>query len=184
MARIYLFFSLGLAFLFIEMSFIQKFILLLHHPLYSVATVMTAFLIFAGAGSWYSQQLTASKSHRQIMAMATAAIIVIGSIFLLAFPLLRDGLLTMPFAIRLTMTLITIAPLAFFMGMPFPLGLASLGMNARPMIPWAWGINGCASVISAIIATLMAMHWGFSTVIVSALLLYLLAALTFPGRTT
>ncbi len=178
------FFSLGLAFLFIEMSFIQKFILLLHHPLYSVATVMTAFLIFAGAGSWYSQQLTASKSHRQIMAMATAAIILIGSIFLLAFPLLRDGLLTMPFAIRLTMTLITIAPLAFFMGMPFPLGLASLGMNARPMIPWAWGINGCASVISAIIATLMAMHWGFSTVIVSALLLYLLAALTFPGRTT
>lgn len=176
------FFSLGLAFLFVEMSFIQKFILLLHHPLYSVATVMTAFLVFAGVGSWYSQQLTVSKSHRHVMTVAAVAIGLIGLLFLLCFPLLRDTLLALPFAIRLLITLAIIAPLAFFMGMPFPLGLASLGANAKQMIPWAWGINGCASVISAIIATLLAMHWGFSTVIALAVLLYWLAALTFPAR--
>ena len=71
--------------------------------------------------------------------------------------------------------------LAFCMGMPFPLGLARLADYAPDLIPWAWAINGCASVISAVLAALLAIHLGFATVIAVALVLYALALWVFPG---
>jgi len=48
-------------------------------------------------------------------------------------------------------------------------------------VPWAWGINGCASVLSAILATLLAMNVGFTFVTLIAITLYLLAAAIFRG---
>jgi len=66
--------------------------------------------------------------------------------------------------------------LGFCMGMPFPLGLAKLAALAPDFIPWAWGINGFASVVSAALATLLAIHFGFTAVVLLALAFYLLAA--------
>jgi len=65
------------------------------------------------------------------------------------------------------------------MGMPFPMALAKLGETMPALLPWAWGVNGCASVISAILATLIAMQFGFSILILLALCLYGLAAYLF-----
>ena len=67
------------------------------------------------------------------------------------------------------------------MGMPFPLGLARLGEGRPGLIPWAWAINGCASVLGAVIAALFAIEFGFTAVIVMALGFYILACWTFPG---
>jgi hypothetical protein len=72
-----------------------------------------------------------------------------------------------------------LAPLAFCMGMPFPLALRELD---EPLVPWAWGINGCASVVSAVLATLLAIDFGFSTVLWIALALYVLVLAAFPQR--
>lgn len=80
---------------------------------------------------------------------------------------------------KLLLSLALIAPLAFFMGMPFPLALSCLGQYEKNLIPWAWAINGFASVISAILATIVAIHQGFTAVVIIAILLYLLAALSF-----
>jgi len=66
------------------------------------------------------------------------------------------------------------------MGMPFPLGLAGTRHNDPQLMPWAWGINGCASVLSAILAILLAIEIGFSGVMLSAVLLYALAWLSQP----
>ena len=74
------------------------------------------------------------------------------------------------------LALLLIAPLAFFMGMPFPLGLKRLSASAPGFVPWAWGINGFASVVSAVLATLLAIEFGFQVVIVLALVFYVLAA--------
>lgn len=84
--------------------------------------------------------------------------------------------------LKIPLTILLIAPLAFFMGMPFPLALAKLSEIAPGMIPWAWGINGCSSVISAVLATLLAISIGFNAVIVLALLLYGAAWLSFPAK--
>ena len=77
--------------------------------------------------------------------------------------------------------LVLIAPLAFCMGMPFPLGLSRVSAVAPTLVPWAWGINGCASVLSAVLATLLAIHVGFTGVVVFALVLYVVAAASFHG---
>jgi hypothetical protein len=178
------FFAIGLAFLFIEIAFIQKMSLLLHHPLYSAATVMTGFLIFAGLGSLYSQRLVEQDHAHQGVVIAVGGIAVLSIAYLLFFKSLPDTLLSLPLAVKILFVIIMIAPLAFMMGMPFPLALSHLGQHAQQLIPWAWGINGCASVISAILATLLAIHGGFSMVVTLAVLLYLLAALSFPLATS
>ncbi len=92
-------------------------------------------------------------------------------------PGLFSVLFHLPDAARITIALLLIAPLAFFMGMPFPLGLGYVGSRAPGFIPWAWALNGFASVLSAVAATLLAIEFGFSVVIVLALLLYITAAL-------
>ena len=62
-------------------------------------------------------------------------------------------------------TLTLIAPLAVSMGMPFPLGIVRVARDSGDLVPWAWGINGCASVVAAVLATLQAIHLGFTAVV-------------------
>ena len=80
---------------------------------------------------------------------------------------------------KILISLALIAPLAFWMGMPFPLALARVAAHTPGLVPWAWGINGCASVLSAILATLLAMSFGFRVIVLAALAFYALAAATF-----
>jgi len=176
--RVLVYFSaLGLAFLFLEIAFIQKFILFLHHPLYAVAVVLTAFLLFAGAGSFYSQRIAGGA---RALAVPVAAIALASLVYLLALDSLFAPLVGLPDSLRILVAVLLIGPLAFFMGIPFPLGLSRLAQSNPQLIPWAWGINGCASVISAVLATLLAMHFGFTAVVVTAVLLYGIAAASLP----
>jgi hypothetical protein len=170
--------AIGLAFLFIEMAFIQRFVLFLHHPLYATAVVLTGFLVFAGLGSNYARRLADTGRHYRGVQVAVLAISGISLVYLFALGPLFEQLAAMPILARIGITLLLTVPLAFCMGLPFPLALDLLGRDAPQLIPWAWGINGCASVISAVLATLLAIHFGFRIVISAALLLYLLAALT------
>ena len=83
--------------------------------------------------------------------------------------------MALPETARIVSAFILAAPLAFFMGMPFPLGLSMLQQTSPNLIPWAWGINGCASVLSAILAILLAIEIGFNGVMLGAAALYILA---------
>ncbi|HET6593618.1 MAG TPA: hypothetical protein VFG48_11925 [Xanthomonadales bacterium] len=175
------FFLLGLAFLFVEMAFIQKFILFLSHPLYSVAVVLAGFLCFAGLGSASSGRVARALGPgvERAAVAAVTGIIAIVALYLWLLPLLFDHLGGLGDAARVMISLALIAPLAFCMGMPFPLGLQQLAGRAEGFIPWAWGLNGFASVLSAALATLLAIGLGFTVVLLLALLFYALAAIVF-----
>ena len=80
------------------------------------------------------------------------------------------------------LAVLLIAPLAFVMGMPFPLGLAGVAARTPTLTPWAWAVNGFASVVAAVLATVLAIHSGFTTVVIVAVVLYLTAALCAPGE--
>jgi hypothetical protein len=177
---IFYFLAIGLAFLFIEIAFMQKFILFLHHPIYSIAVTLTAFLVFAGLGSHWSLDLSQNRTQKQAIRLAVLAITLLSLTYLWLLEPLFTLLITIPPYSKILLTILLIAPLAFFMGMPFPLAMASLSQQAESLIPWAWGINGCASVISAVLATLLAIHYGFSTVIVLAVMLYISIIFIFP----
>ena len=87
-----------------------------------------------------------------------------------------------PVAARIAVALALLGPIGFLLGMPFPLGLKALGARAPALVPWAWGINACASVVSASLATFIALHVGFTPVLGCALVLYALAAAVTPWR--
>jgi hypothetical protein len=84
-----------------------------------------------------------------------------------------------PLAARMALTVSMISMLAFFLGWPFPSGLRMLAKRAPGIVPWAWGINGCASVTGAVIAKCLTVSIGFRLLMVAACVLYLLAALVF-----
>ena len=162
----------------------QKFILFLSHPLYAIAVVLSGFLVFAGLGSGYSVRLARRLENTRFspIVVAVAGIVGLSLVYVLFLATLSSWLVTLPDTARIIAATGLIAPLAFCMGMPFPLGLAKLAARAPDFIPWAWGINGFASVVSAALATLLAIHFGFTAVVLLALVFYLLAAMLAPIR--
>jgi len=171
------FLSLGLGFMFIEMAFIQKFILLLSYPTYAIAVVLCSFLIFAGFGSLFSKKLRFGKIKPVIIAVVS--IVFISLLYLLFLDDLFRLFIAQPDAVKIPIAIMLIAPLSFFMGIPFPLGLQKVSDTVPNLIPWAWGINGCASVISAVLATCLAISFGFTMVVIIAVVLYGIAATVY-----
>ncbi len=168
--------SIGLGFLFIEIAFIQKLNLVLGNPLYAVAVVLSSFLLFAGIGSGIAGRLHARGARLVPALVAVAALLDLPILQIVA----SHGL-GFPAPLKVAISAAVIAPLAFLMGMPFPAGVKRLAADDRAAVPWAWGVNGTASVLSSMLATLVAVHFGFTIVVVSAALLYVLAAWWWPS---
>lgn len=77
-----------------------------------------------------------------------------------------------PFVLKIFISLLFVGPVAFLMGMPFPLGLKRLNQTNPADISWAWGINGCLSVISSVLASILAVEAGFTGVMIIAAIIY------------
>jgi len=167
--------SLGVAFMFLEIALIQKLMLFLHHPAYAVSVVLSTFLVFAGLGSLWADR------HREAPVRRVSAIgLLIGATavaYLVGLPPLFRAAAGWAEPARLSLSVGVLSPLAFLMGVPFPTCLQVVSDRTRDLIPWAWGINGAASVCGAAVATLVAVHAGFRVVVGSAVLLYLLVPL-------
>jgi hypothetical protein len=173
------FLLLGFAYMFLEMGFIQKMTLLIGDPVFGVAVTLAGFLVFSGCGSVVSTRLVRSSAGR--IWVAVIAIIVVGVIEINLLKFAFDRLVGFSRVGRIGLGLAICAPLAFFMGMPFPAGLAELGKSNQALVPWAWGINGFASVTAAVLGTCLAISLGFTSLALIALCAYLLAGL-ISGR--
>ena len=170
------FLAIGLAFMFMEIAFIQKFVLFLAHPLYAVAVVLCAFLVFAAAGSWLAGQWQGTEIRNSYLPVGISVMATIALTYLVILPGIFEALMHLPDTAKIAVSIALIAPLAICMGMPFPTGTMRLANIAQDSIPWAWAINGFASVVGAVLATLLAIHLGFAAVIILAVLIYGLAA--------
>ncbi len=169
--------ALGLGFMSVEISLMQKFILFLGHPVYSISLVIFSLLIFAGLGSRVSQKITLPTFW-----LAFLIFLVIISYLLFCASFLTSFLAwghSLPLWGRQIFTVFFTGLLAFFMGMPFPLGIRLWGEQAPDLIPLAWSVNGCFSVLGAIFPIIVALAWGFQTVFFIAAALYALAFSVF-----
>jgi len=126
-------------------------------------------MLSSGAGSYYSTRILAA---RMIMRRILAIICLILLLYTFLLSTLLSQLAGYTDLIKLLVSLPVVALPAFLMGMPFPLGLRALTAKAEKNVPWAWGINGCSSVISASLAALLAVEAGFSSVILLAGIFY------------
>ena len=169
------FLMLGAGFMLLEMGMLQKLILYLAHPIYSAAVVIAGFLVFAGLGSALSGRLRGGT--KRIIVVAAAAVAAISLAYSVSLGAWLGLTQAWPMFARVGIALATIAPLALAMGYLFPTGLRRIGARAAALVPWAWAINGFASVIAAVAAPVLAMHFGLARLLLAGAGCYVLAGL-------
>lgn len=167
--------ALGAGFMFIEISLMQRFTLLLGYPTYSLTITLGGLLVASGAGSL----LTERWATRSTRALAVLSVALVALVAFYAFGLqpIIDGSLRLPLAARAAVTLGLLFPLGLCLGGFLPVGLArvaALGDHPREYVAWAWAVNAFFSVAASISATIVAMIAGFRFVLLSALAIYAL----------
>ena len=147
-------------------------------PLYTYSVVIFAMLASAGLGSFFSERIVGRDGRR--FAVPFLGILVTALALRLTHEAVFDAMLAAPMGIRIVAAGLLIAPLGFFLGMPFPLGVRVLERNAPALIPWGWAVNGFCSVLASLLATLLAMQIGFLPVLGVAAAVYAAGLLLAP----
>jgi MFS family permease len=124
------------------------------------------------SGNWKGRQETLIAGSALIVAALAAGMSPL-------LHLVTDRLLAQPMILRIMITIAIVAPPGFFMGIPFPTGLAHIKRLVPAFVPWAWGLNATASVSATILALLIALLMGLNAVFLTAALLYAVAAALF-----
>jgi hypothetical protein len=167
--------GVGLGFIFIEISFVQKFVLFLGYPTYSLTVVLASLLTSSGIGSYLTGRMANAPERRLLPLLGGLA--AIGLLYLVLLPVLFQAFLGSPLAVRVVIASAALAPLGLLMGMFFPTGIQIVRRSSESFVPWAWGINGCASVVGTVLSVVLAMGFGFRAVTLLALGIYALAVL-------
>jgi len=150
---------LGVAFLFVEIPLIQRWILLLGYPTCAFTAVVLSLLLCSSLGSVLVRAAWLPKRA------AVAALVVLAFAAAALIGRLTDAALGWPLWARGAAAVLGLAPLGVLMGLPFPLGLAWLEEEARGLVPWAWAVNGSASVLASVLAAILALSYGFTAVL-------------------
>jgi predicted membrane-bound spermidine synthase len=175
--------AIGTGFMLIEVSQMQRLIIFLGHPTYSLSVVLSTLLVSSGLGSYATRGLFNLRRGGS------------GVMILLLISLLAFGLFNVKLAVafassatptRILLAILMLAPVGFFLGMPFPIGLKLSRGEFEPLMPAFWGINGAASICASVLAVLIATNMGVSATFwlgfmsyVVALCLYLRLARTY-----
>ena len=173
------FVALGLAYMLLEIAFIQRFLLVLPSPAWSLAVVLATFLMGSGLGSLAADRFPGGPRRAVLVAVVGIAAVVV--LYGALLPGVLARLLGLPLVVRAGVSAAVLAPVAVLMGLPFPAGFALLRGRGETLAPWAWAVNGCASVTGASLATLMAVEWGLRSTTLVAVGFYLVA-LAVVGR--
>ena len=176
-----LFSFLGVGFMLIEIPLIQKFILFLGQPVYSVAALLFSLLVGAGTGSWISGSIWQSRTLAKLRVSVTAVSLLTG-LYIFFLKHIFTYFLGMPFFIRILISFCLLFPLGFFLGMPFPLGMKLLDeLGLQHHVPRMWGVNGIGSVLGSTLSVALAVSFGFSYAMLLGALLYISLFILFSS---
>ena len=170
--------ALGLGYITVEVGLISRFTLALSNPTISASILISAMLVFSGLGSFVSERIVARARVGLPAILGLIAVLLVGyGVFL--DPVL-DWIGGFPFAVRLLMSFLLIAPPAFLMGFPMATAMAWLTrLGKDQLFVWAWGINGCFSVIGAAAVPIIATTFGLPVVLEVSAAAYVLAIPAF-----
>jgi hypothetical protein len=165
--------ALGAGFMLIEVAVLQRFVLLLGHPVYSLTVTLFSLLLGTGLGAAWSRRFEAA-TLRRTGAIGVVVVALLGvAVIIVAAPIINWAI---PFsrAARMAIAVAMLVPLGIALGVPMPTGLRILCARAPQMIAWAWGMNGALSVLGATLAIFIAMNWGFRVTLLTASATYLI----------
>jgi hypothetical protein len=174
--------ALGAGFMLIEVALLQRFVLLLGHPVYSLTVTLFSLLLGTGAGAAWSRRVGDESLGRwaagALLVIAAAGVLVIAAVT----PLITWAI---PFSriVRIGIAVSVLVPIGLLLGIPMPTGLRLLRARAPEMVTWAWGINGALSVLGATLAIFIAMNWGFHATLLASSTTYLLGFVALRAAT-
>jgi hypothetical protein len=175
---IFYFSLIGLGFMLIEVSLIQKFILFLGKPALSLSATLFSILIGGGIGSLFSYRLMNNISRKGALISLIIGFVVV--IYVIILPYIIDLLLGIPITNRIIISGVILFPLGFLLGIMLPLGMMMLELaHKSDHIPWMWGINGTTSVMGSVLAIIIAISFGYSFALIAGAFAYFLIFLTF-----
>ena len=166
---------LGGAFMLIEVALLQRFVLLLGHPVYSLTVTLFSLLLGTGLGSMLSRRV-GDAVLRRFATMACLAVAVVALLWGSVLPSIVQAAIGWPLALRIVLAVALMTPAGMVMGIPLPAGVRLLAASRPQLVAWAWGMNGALSVLGAILAVFIAMNWGFSVTLLCGAIVYALAA--------
>jgi hypothetical protein len=169
--------ALGAGFMLLEVALLQRFVLLLGHPVYSLTVTLFSLLLGTGLGSFLSQRIAPARV-RPATVMVLGLIVLVAMISPALLPRLIDAAIPWPLPLRIVTAAAVMVPLGVLLGMPLPGGIRLLNERRPELVPWGWGMNGAFSVIGATLAIFIAMNWGFSVTLLCGMAVYAAAALT------
>ena len=172
------FLCLGLGYIIVEVGMISHFILALSNATVSASVLITGMLVFSGIGSFFSERYL--DRARSFMPKVFLAIFAILAVYAFTIDYALDWIGTLPYALRILLCLLIVFPPAFLMGFPMPTAMTLLGRLGKDhMFLWAWGINGCFSVIGAALVPIVATSFGLPAVVMVGAFAYLVALPAF-----
>ena len=180
---ILLYFSaIGAGFILIEISLFQKHILFMGQPVYSITSVLFSLLLSAGAGSLVFQQNFREGAEKKWLLRIFGALSLLVLLEVFVTPRLLNAFLGLSMLQRFVISGISIAPLGFVLGMPFPFALGIVGKKFPDVVPWGWGLNAYMTVVGSILCVILALTFGFMMNFFVALAIYALGFSAFILR--
>jgi len=176
-SHILYFLAVGAGFMFVELFFIKKYILIFGDPVISFTVVLTGVLIFSGLGGYCSQRIGPGGLRNVLITLIAVLILV----FLGLDPMIR-GILGCSKILQYALAILLLILPCFLVGLPFPLGMRYL-LNRPAHRAYAWTANGCASVLTSILSAQLALSLGIPIIILCAAASYLLAFLISHNKT-
>lgn len=174
--------AIGLGFMLVEVAQMQRLIIFLGHPTYSLSVVLFSLLLAGGLGSWLSEKLGRENLRRDGMLALGAIVVAVGFAGLLT-PWLAQAFADAGTPVRITVAAVSIAAIGVLMGMAFPLGLRAAARQSPGLTPWLWGLNGAASVCASVLAVALSLEAGIAVSNGTGTVCYLLAFLAFLTAT-
>jgi len=174
--------AIGFGFMLVEISQMQRLIILLGHPIYGLSVLLFAILLSSGLGSYSTQKVCNSVGNptmKRVTIMRLLLFLCMLSIFGILTPNILNVVKGSSTMLRIFVAAGILFPLGFFMGMPFPLGMKLASTRSTSITPWLWGINGATSVCASVIAVVISMSSSISTTFWTGSVCYLIAIIAF-----
>jgi hypothetical protein len=172
------FLLIGLAFIFVEITLIQRMSLFLGHPIYSLAIVLFSIVLASGVGSLLSNRAV-SLSVNSLIAWP-----LLLALYLALLPLwwgkLLDEAETGSLIERAAVCLLTVVPAGVLMGFMFPTGIRLCSRIDTRITPWLWALNGAAGVLASGVVVLVSVNTSLNHSLWVGAVAYALLAVAGP----
>ncbi len=170
--------AIGLGFMLVETSQVQRLIVFLGHPTYGLSVVLFALLLSSGIGSFFTQGID-DKDVAGAGVRRLAALLVVLCAFGLLTPIWTQAASGATTPVRILVAVCLLFPAGLLMGMAFPLGMRLAAGRATALTPWLWGVNGATSVMAAVLSVAIALSWSISAAFWTGVAAYVVALWSF-----